>query len=156
MGVAGAGKTTIGRLLAQILAWPFLEGDDFHSASNLEKMKLGIPLSDRDRLPWLQSIRRKVDELIRQNQPAVIACSALKKTYRRILSDDSDSVRFVYLRGDYKVINNRLKERRGHFMKPDMLASQFETLEEPEEALEVDASQPPEKIIRQIRERLPI
>ncbi|HJZ12933.1 MAG TPA: gluconokinase [Acidobacteriota bacterium] len=156
MGVAGAGKTTVGRLLSTTLAWPYFDADDFHDASSIEKMGRGIALTDKDRLPWLQNIRRKIEELIQQNQPAVISCSALKKSYRKLLRENTDKVVFVFLKGDYDLMKTRLRERPEHFMKADMLASQFDTLEEPEDAITVDASLPPDEIVKHVRQNLRI
>jgi gluconokinase len=154
MGVAGAGKTTVGQLLSKELGWPYFEGDDFHSVRNIEKMSDEVPLTDADRLPWLRNIRNKIDELINKNQSAVIACSALKKEYRDILSAGTDKVRFIYLKADRELIKTRLEERRNHFMKAQMLESQFEILQEPAGALTIDASLQPAKIIQLIKKSL--
>ena len=128
-GVSGAGKTTLGKLLARKLGWAFYEADNFHSSTNIEKMHTGIPLIDKDRWPWLESLR----ELIKRLDPkedAVLACSGLKQAYRRFLLVN-DQVKFVYLRGDYPLIANQLRKRKGHFMIPELLKSQFSDLEEP-------------------------
>lgn len=154
MGVSGSGKTTIGKLLAKELGWLFYEGDDFHPASNIEKMKRGIPLTDEDREPWLGTIQRLVEQLIRERKQAVIACSALKESYRKKIKDDHQDVRFVYLKGDAALIASRMRRRHGHFMPPDLLATQFATLEEPEDAISADVSLPPQKIVRTIQKSL--
>ena len=132
MGVSGSGKTTIGQLLAQSLAWTFYDGDDFHPPANVEKMKHGTPLTDEDRWPWLRAIAGEIDRVCKAGQHAVIACSALKRAYRDILVHGRDDVRIVYLKGTPKLIGDRLAQRKGHFMPPGLLASQFKTLEPPE------------------------
>jgi len=152
MGVAGSGKSTIGQLLADRLGWPFYDGDDLHPAANVEKMRAGIPLTDEDRSGWLSALADVIAEHLRQNQSAVIACSALRQNYRDKLHVD-DNVRFVYLRGSYNLIEARLRQRTGHYMPPDLLVSQFATLEEPQDALTFDVSQPPEQIVAEIVSR---
>lgn len=154
MGVAGSGKTTIGRLLAGELGWKFYDADDFHPAHNVEKMERGVPLDDADRGPWLEALGRLVRESLARGESAVLACSALKEEYRRHLHADDPRVRVVYLKGDYDLIKERLGERRGHFMKPELLDSQFAALEEPRRALHVDISRPPQEIVGEIRSRL--
>src|SRR5262245_34254527 len=151
MGVSGSGKTTIGRLLAQNLGWPFYDGDDFHPQTNIDKMRQGIPLTDDDRDSWLTALRHQIDALIDSRQSAVLACPALKQAYRDRLGGDRSEVRFVYLKGDYALIRQRLQERQGHFMKADLLASQFATLEEPEGVPAVDIAQKPEAIVECIK-----
>ena len=156
MGVAGAGKTAIGTRLAHELNWVFYDGDDFHPQSNVDKMAQGIALTDEDRAAWLQSLRRLIHDLSSAGTPAVIACSALKESYRQMLQAGGAEVQFVYLRGTYQLIKERLEQRRGHFMPVDLLASQFETLEEPEGALTIDVSQRPAAIVRAIRRGLKV
>ena len=146
MGVAGSGKSTVGRLLAERLGWPFLDGDDFHPPENVEKMRRGIPLSDADRLPWLEHLRK----LVSRSGSAVLACSALKESYRQILRGDDPRVRFVYLRADPALLASRLENRTGHFFARTLLDSQLAALEEPAEAIVVDASQPPEATVEAI------
>jgi gluconokinase len=153
MGVSGSGKTEIGQRLAQELGWEFFDGDDFHSAENIEKMSQGIPLTDDDRDAWLKSLQELIHHQITVDQPAVIACSALRQTYRDRLQI-SPSVRFIYLKGDHEVIRQRLKLRTGHYMSADLLDSQFSTLEEPQNALTVDVSQTPDEIVAAIRQTL--
>ena len=152
-GVSGSGKTTVGRLLAEELGWEFHEADDYHSAASVEKMRGGTPLDDADRRQWLEALRDLIRDRLARGASAVLACSALKKSYRMLLYVD-ERVRFVYLKGDYGVIRERLGGRRGHFMNPSLLGSQFETLEEPTAAVEVDVSASPEEIVSEIRGRL--
>ena len=154
MGVSGSGKTTIGECLAEQLGWPFYEGDDFHPPANVAKMSQGIPLDDSDRLPWLDRLRDLICEHVERGQNAIVACSALKESYRQRLAQDSSEVCFVYLQGDYHLIEERMEARQNHFMKAGLLESQFKTLEEPQKALVVDISRPPEVIVRYIREQL--
>jgi gluconokinase len=153
MGVSGAGKTTIGELLAHDLGWPFYDGDDFHPWANIDKMRAGIPLTDDDRLAWLAALRRLIDRLLHKRRSAIIACSALKQTYRERLQGNDPDVQFVYLKGDYALIHQRLQERQGHFMKAGLLDSQFETLEEPQETLTVCVSHTPQAIVNRIKNR---
>ncbi|HUF37446.1 MAG TPA: gluconokinase [Anaerolineales bacterium] len=140
MGVAGSGKTTVGRALAERLTWRFIEGDDFHSPGSIRKMAQGIPLTDADRGDWLAGIHAA----IRSGRPAVVACSALKEKYRRILRGDLEGVRFAFLNGDIDLFYQRLSRREDHFMGASMLRSQFEDLEipAPEAAVHLDASRP--------------
>lgn len=154
MGVSGSGKTTIGELLAEETGWPFYEGDAFHPPANVAKMSQGIPLDDDDRLPWLERLGGLICDHVERGQNAIVACSALKESYRQRLAQGSNEVCFVYLQGDYDLIEERMEARQNHFMKADLLESQFETLEEPEKALVVDISEPPEAIVGYIREQL--
>jgi gluconokinase len=153
MGVAGSGKTTVGRLLAERTGATFYDADDFHPRANVEKMRRGVPLTDEDREPWLEALRALVASCLERGERAVLACSALKEEYRERLHVD-ERVKLVYLKGDYSLIEERLKNRRGHFMKPDMLDSQFDALEEPRHALQVEVAAPPEEIVETIKERL--
>jgi gluconokinase len=130
-GVAGSGKTTIGQLLAQELRWSFYEGDDFHPTANVDKMRRGIPLTDQDRQPWLFSLRELIERALRGGEKAVVTCSGLKKSYREYLRV-SEEVKLVFLRGEYSVVANQLRQRRGHFFEPALLQSQFADLEEPQ------------------------
>lgn len=154
MGVSGSGKTTIGKRLAERLGWVFFEGDDFHSQANITKMGEGIPLSDVDRQPWLNTLRKLIRELIKKEESAVIACSALKAVYREFLEQESKEVCFVYLKGDYELIEKRLEERSDHYMKAGLLSSQFADLQEPEGVITVDIGKEPEEIVRSIQEEL--
>jgi len=150
-GVAGAGKTVIGRMLAAELGWEFYDADEFHPAANIEKMRRGIPLADADRWPWLERLSELISTCVEQGRDAVLACSALKESYRRRLKI-SDEVELVYLKGGYTLIAARLRERQGHFMNPELLRSQFDTLEEPTSgALVVDVAQSPAEVVRAIR-----
>lgn len=154
-GVAGAGKTAIGSRLAQELGWAFYDGDTFHSAEDIEKMRRGVPLTDGDRWPWLERLRATIDACLAAGESAVLACSALKAAYRDHLGSD-DRVTFVYLKGNERLIADRLRRRRGHYFDPALLRSQFDALEEPADgtALVVDAAEPPEKIAATIRNEL--
>ncbi len=155
MGVSGSGKTTVGRLLSEDLGWKFYEGDDFQPSANVEKMRRGIPLDDADRRPWLQSLRELIHHCLERGDSAVVACSALKKSYREFLRIE-DKVVFIYLKGDYEVIQKRLRGRVGHFMNPDLLDSQFATLEEPKANMQIDVSLRPGEIVESIKNRLHI
>ena len=156
MGPAGAGKTTVGVALGQSLGWRFLDADDFHSSENVAKMHRGIGLTDADREPWLRAIHDALDALYAQGTNVVLACSALKEEYRRAIvpADAADDVRFVYLHAPASVLRARLASRAGHYAGPQLLASQLETLEEPRDALWVDATCDPEEIVRRIRREL--
>ena len=150
MGVTGSGKSTAGRKLAESLGWKYFDADDFHSAANVWKMKRGVPLNDEDRKPWLESLRRLIEDSLANDQPAVLACSALKQSYRDVLIID-ERVKLVYLKGDYDLIKARLSARSNHYMNPALLDSQFQTLEEPVGALCIDIQSPPEEIVDIIR-----
>ena len=150
MGVSGAGKTTIGQLLAQELGWNFYDADDFHSAANKDKMSRGVALTDEDRADWLMSLRQLLNQCIATSRSVVLACSALKQEYRNVLRVN-DEVHFVYLQGSYQQIKARMKEGKDHYMKPEMLASQFVLLEEPNDALKADTSKTPNEIVALIR-----
>ena len=153
MGVSGSGKTTIGRMLAEALHWQFSDADDFHPAANLEKMSLGIPLTDIDRLPWLQALHQVISEWLKTNTNAILACSALKSEYRHLLRP-TDEVKWVYLDGSFELIQQRIRERHGHLIKEALLQSQFDALEVPEDAIHVDISGTAEASVQQIRNGL--
>ena len=153
MGTTASGKTTIGSLLAKRLRWEFVDADDFHPPSNVEKMRQGIPLTDADREPWLKALHDKIVQWIAEGRHVVLACSALKQSYRDELRAGRD-VKFVYLKGSYELFLQRVLARKGHFAKQDLLASQFATLEEPTDAITVDATPSPEEIVAEIRRRL--
>ncbi len=155
MGVTGSGKSTVGNLLAKQLGWRFFEGDDFHSPDNIQKLRRGEPLSDEDRKPWLEAIREAIRTAIDRGENAVIACSALKKSYRKVLQIDGQ-VSFVYLKASIALIQERLKNRVGHFMNPSLIQSQFATLEEPGEGLQIDAGLSPAEIVQVIRNKFSI
>ncbi|MGO9606378.1 MAG: gluconokinase [Candidatus Binataceae bacterium] len=149
MGVSGSGKTTIGRLLAGALGWEFHDADELHSAANRDKMHRGIPLTDADRAPWLSSVRALIEGCIARNANAVVACSALKQSYREEIV--ISKVRVVYLKGSPELIAQRLTNRSGHFMPASLLPSQIAALEEPRDALTVDISGTPQQIADSIR-----
>ena len=153
MGVAGCGKSTIGSMLAHELGWDFYDADDFHSKSNRTKMAHNISLTDEDRADWLDSLRSLIDQNIQNEKSIVLACSALKKSYRDILMIN-EQVEFIYLRGTYEQIEARLLQRSGHFMSAKMLASQFDILEEPQDAVTIDITHTPQEIISTIRKGL--
>ena len=153
MGVAGAGKTTSGKLLAEQLGWMFVDADDFHSAANIEKIRQGAALDESDREPWLEAIRKAELRWTSERQDVILACSALRHAYREKL-DVGPEVRFVYLKASRELISERLLSRRGHFASPLLLASQFDTLEEPHDAITVAAEKSPEEIAAEIRARL--
>jgi gluconokinase len=150
MGVAGCGKSAVGEALADALGWPFYDGDDFHPPENVARMAAGIPLNDADRAPWLAVLRSIIVDCLAKDCNAVLACSALKQRYRQQLSGGDSAVRFVYLRGDYPTVLERLQNRRGHYMQPEMLRSQFAKLEEPAAALAVEITQDIGAIVAQI------
>jgi gluconokinase len=154
MGVAGSGKTTLGRLLAARLGWTYYEADDFHSEANKDKMSRGIPLDDTDRAPWLASIRAAMDAALAAGRPAVFTCSALKARYRDVLLTGlGDRVALVHLAGSRDLLLSRLQARSGHYMKPAMLESQLTTLEPPADALTLDVSGAPAELVAEIRRR---
>jgi len=155
MGVTGSGKTTVGKALAANLGWKYLDADEFHPATNVAKMHAGVPLDDADRQPWLETLAHLIGANIQVRDSAVLACSALKQTYRDKLSISAE-VRFVYLKGDRETIAERLRARRDHYMNPNLLDSQFETLEEPTDALEINVTLPIDVIIQRIRTALKI
>lgn len=151
MGVSGCGKSTIGKLLASKLNIPFFDGDDYHPKANVKKMASGNPLNDKDRQGWLDSLNRLSKE--HHKTGAVTACSALKKSYRKILEKDvSNQTIFVYLKGSFDEISERLQARKDHFMPPGLLRSQFKTLEEPDTAITVSISKTPEEIVTEVIE----
>ena len=154
MGPTGSGKTTIGTLLAARLGWQFVDADEFHSAANKDKMHRGIPLTDADRLPWLQAIHDQIEHWIADKRNVVLACSALKQSYRDLLRSNSPGVRLIYLKGPYNLIYKRLLERKGHFANEHILAGQFADLEEPADAITVDIGPSPEVIVDEICARL--
>jgi gluconokinase len=155
MGVTGSGKTTVGLALAESLQWQFVDADKFHSATNVAKMRAGIPLNDADRLPWLASLHDAIADWLEARTDVVLACSALKQSYRERLVIDPD-VKLVYLRGSPELISQRLSQRHGHYMDPDLLPSQFATLEEPRDAIVVDVNAAAPAIVQTIRETLGI
>jgi len=155
MGVSGCGKTTVGRLLSERLGWAYLESDEFHSSQDIEKMSSGIPLNDEDRWPWLERLHDLLLDHSQRNQSVVLACSALKQSYRNLLGKGLKNVFFVYLKGDFDLIYQRMKQRE-HYMKADMLRSQFEALEEPMNAVIIDIQDSPEVMVEKILLQFPI
>ena len=154
MGVTGCGKTTVGALLAQDCGWDFHDADDFHSAENVARMKSGAPLDDADRWPWLERLNAFLLDSERQGKSLVLACSALKQAYRDRLARGCAAARFVFLDGDQTLIRARLAARRGHYMNPALLDSQFAILERPPEALRLDITGSPAALVRRIRKEL--
>jgi len=150
MGVSGSGKTTLGQALAQELGWDFFDADDFHPPENIAKMSAGIPLSDSDRVLWLASLHEVLLSTLKANRHPVLACSALKEKYRAQLLDDVDRIEIIYLRGSYELIWSRMSTRAGHYMKPEMLKSQFNALEAPKDAFVLDVSVSLEDMIDKI------
>jgi len=156
MGVSGCGKTTIGRRLATDLGWPFHDADDFHPLTNIAKMRKGIPLTDKDRAPWLAAIHNTIARYQANHLPAVLTCSALRQAYRDALAPAGPDLRFIHLKGTYEQILARMQGRADHFMPPELLQSQFATLEEPADALTLDVSRPPAELVATIRSTLGI
>jgi gluconokinase len=153
MGPAGSGKTTVGKLLAAELSWDFFDGDDFHTPANIEKMTRGVPLTDSDRIPWLNSVRDAMQRWQAEARNVVLACSALKHSYRELLVFNAD-VKPVYLKGTFDLLRERLRSRKGHYAGEQLLASQLKDLEEPADAITIDAAGSPEQIVAEIRRRL--
>lgn len=154
MGVSGSGKTEVGRSLAQNLGWDFYDADDFHPPANVEKMARGMPLDDSDRAPWLATLHDLISSSLKANKPGVLACSALKESYRKQLLAGNDNVQIIYLKGSYELIWSRMIARKEHFMKPHMLQSQLETLEEPVNALTVDINSSINEIVKVILQNM--
>lgn len=153
MGVAGSGKTTVGRALAERLGWRFVDADDLHPPENINLMTAGVPLTDTDREPWLESLSAVVSAADGTGEDLVVACSALRARFRERLRAAADDLRYVYLRADREVIARRLAARTGHFLSPDLLESQFAALEEPDGELVLDAHEPAELLVARIRRR---
>ena len=156
MGVTGCGKTTVGALLAEDCGWAFHDADDFHPAENVAKMKSGAPLDDEDRWPWLERLNDLLVDSERQGTNLVLACSALKQAYRDRLARGCAAARFVFLDGEPELMRARLTARRGHYMNPKLLDSQFAILERPEDALRLDAAESPAELVRSIRKALAV
>jgi gluconokinase len=147
-GVSGAGKTTVGKLMAETLDWPFYDADNYHPPANIAKMSAGVALIDEDRVAWLESLRNLIRSVSARGENAILACSALKHAYREVMRSAGE-VRCVLLHADERLIRERLKTRQGHFMNPTLIDSQFETLEEPQSAIVLDAALPPSELVRQ-------
>jgi len=154
MGVSGSGKTVVGKSLAEHSGWAFYDADDFHPPENVGKMARGIPLTDSDRAPWLDSLHDLISSSLKKNRPGVLACSVLKERYRQQLLEGNDNVKIIYLKGSYELIWSRMIARKEHFMKPHMLQSQFEALEEPANALTIDISVSVAEIVREVLNRM--
>jgi gluconokinase len=154
MGVSGSGKTTVGRALAAALGWRFVDADDLHPVANVAKMAGGVPLTDEDRWPWLERLHEALKAALAAGEDLVVACSALKKAYRRYLEVDMARTRWVYLHAPREVLAERLRTRPRHFMPPSLLGSQLDTLEPPEGALPVDVTPPVDVVVSHIRHGL--
>jgi gluconokinase len=154
MGVTGSGKSTIGAILAHALGWDFVDADSFHPAMNIDKMRRGMALSEDDRAPWLASLRKEILRWLAQDRSVVLACSALRARYRRLLMANPRRMRLVYLKGSADVLKARLSRRQHHFMSAALLASQLDILEEPSDAITIDIDQPIDTIVRQVRHAL--
>lgn len=150
MGVSGCGKTSVGKALAEKLGWEFYDADDFHPPANIAKMANGTPLDDSDRAPWLAALHDLISASLKADRPGILACSALKERYRQALTADNPAVQIIYLKGSFDLIWSRMSTRAGHYMMPHMLQSQFDALEEPQDALEIDISISIEQIVERI------
>jgi gluconokinase len=154
MGVAGSGKTAVGLQVARQLDWIFLDADDFHPPANIEKMKHGIPLNDQDRAPWLQRLHDEIQNQNAEGRSVILACSALKESYRKVLHDEIFPPRFVYLDVDPETIRDRLQHRSEHFFPRELMESQFAALEKPKDAITVDARKPLADVVSQVIDAL--
>ncbi|MFP4163794.1 MAG: gluconokinase [Chitinispirillaceae bacterium] len=151
MGVAGCGKTTVGSMLASRLNISFIDADDYHPEKNIEKMMKGYALRDEDRMPWLRTLGRLIEDTLGRGEDMVLACSALKQSYRAALAGQNrDQVRFIYLKCDYEAVIRRMAGRSGHFMPSSLLESQYADLQEPEDAFVTDAAYSPERVVESI------
>jgi carbohydrate kinase (thermoresistant glucokinase family) len=150
IGPMGCGKTTIGKMLAEKLGWSFYDGDDFHPQENVEKMRVGLPLTDEDRKTWLENLHEHIQLWLMEDRNAILACSALKQAYRDTLGVDRDTVKTVYLKGSYDLLRKRIEEREHPYMNKDLLRSQVEAMEEPKGGLTVDISQTPKIVVETI------
>lgn len=150
MGVAGSGKTTVGKRIADQFGIPYYEGDDFHPSENIEKMSQGIPLTDADRAGWLEILSTLIAEKLDAGESGVLACSALKAAYREQLQIDPERIHFIYLRGEFDLIHSRLAARSDHYMPAELLKSQFDDLEEPSEIYTVDIARPLDAILEDV------
>jgi gluconokinase len=154
MGVAGSGKTAVGMQVAQKLDWIFLDADNFHPPANIEKMKHGIPLNDRDRAPWLQRLHDELQNQMAEEHSVILACSALKESYRAVLRDEATPPAFVYLDVDPQTIRDRLQHRTAHFFPKELMESQFAALEKPKDAIIIDARKSLEEVVEHVIEAL--
>lgn len=153
MGVSGCGKTTVGKQLSLKIGLPFFDADDFHPKSNIEKMKNNIPLNDEDRLPWLELLSEKIKDW-ESSGGGILACSALKETYRKVLSSNTNNIYWVYLYGSIELINDRMRKRGTHYMKRELLQSQFDTLEVPNYGFHISVEKNVEDIINDISSKI--
>jgi gluconokinase len=154
MGVSGSGKSTVGQLLRDRTGWDFYDADHFHPPENIAKMSRGIPLTDLDREPWLIQLQELIDRTLASQKNAILACSALKNSYRDILQNNHRDIVWIYLKGDYQTIVTRIQQRTGHFLPAELLLDQFNNLEEPKNAIIIDVSLPPSVIVDRIIELL--
>jgi gluconokinase len=154
MGVAGSGKTAVGMQVAQKLDWIFLDADNFHPPANIEKMKHGIPLNDQDRAPWLQRLHDELQHQMSEGRSVILACSALKESYRSVLRDEVSPPTFVYLDVDPQTIRDRLQHRTAHFFPKELMESQFAALEKPKDAIIIDARKPLADVVSHVIEAL--
>lgn len=154
IGPMGCGKTTIGKMLAEKLGWSFYDGDDFHPRENVEKMRVGVPLTDEDRKTWLENLHGYIQRQLMEGRNAILACSALKQVYRDTLGVDQDTVKTVYLKGSHELLRKRTEDRKHPYMNKDLLRSQVETMEEPKDGLTADISQTPEIVVETIMKNL--
>ena len=154
IGPMGCGKTTIGKMLAERIGWPFYDGDDFHPRENVEKMRAGLPLTDEDRKTWLENLHMHIQRWLMEDRNAILACSALKQAYRDTLGVDQDTVKSVYLKGSHELLRKRIEDRKHPYMNKDLLRSQIEAMEEPKGGLTADISQTPEMTVETIIKRL--
>ena len=155
MGVSGTGKTTIGTNLSNKLGCPFYDADDYHPQANINKMAHGHPLTDEDRWPWLERLHQLISNHLNNNQSLILACSALKQSYRNYLQKNHETqTTFIHLQGSFDLIHKRMQQRPGHYMKADMLKSQFDTLELPEHAITISIDQTPQAMIDEIMTKL--
>lgn len=156
MGVTGVGKTTVGQLVAQQAGWDYYDADDFHTPANVEKMRGGTPLTDDDRWPWLDRLNEVLRDSESKNTSAVLACSALKESYRERLERGLRDVRWVFLKGPVELIASRLHARKGHYMNPALLQSQFDALEPPRDALMIEVDEEPDRLAQRVKSGLMI
>jgi len=150
MGVSGSGKTSVGQALSSEIGWSFFDGDDYHPPENVRKMSQGIPLSDEDRFQWLEILSNLLEEKHLAGENIILACSALKRSNRQQLRFNHTQLSFIYLKGDFELIWERMQSRPDHYMKPGMLESQFKILEPPENALQIEIDRPVPEIVQEI------
>lgn len=154
MGVSGVGKTTVGEAVARQLGWSYYDADDFHPPANVEKMRGGTPLTDADRAGWLDALHALIQDHMREGRSAIIACSALKASYRERLLSGNDGATIIYLKADYSVVEDRIRARKGHYFDAELLASQYADLEEPRGGITIDAERPVDDVVADVLDRL--